>query len=257
MARIIGEDGPRTWNVGTGTVGTIPQPARSSEATRSSVTDTFGSARVAHGRASGTSGDPPAAIKTPALDYYRQRYDDFVQRNPGKTPPSYYLEYGQKYLEKFSALGQKDLSPSGLAWRDRTLKTLQDAIEKKRMEDPEGFAKLEQNDAAFKAFAYGTHPDAYLKGGLLKLPAHDLLKIASTPELKDLFTPDGLKQIWSVLRQVSPRDVGDIAWATIQEELQRLPHFEWPHIELPHIHLPPIELPRLPSFPIPQLPFRL
>ena len=247
MARINGNVGARTRNVGTS-----KQPAQSAEATRSTVADTFGTTPAAQGRASETGGDPPAAIETPSSDYYRQRYDDFVRRNPGKAPPSYYLEYGQKYLEKFSALGPNDLSPAGQAWRDRTLKGLQDAIEKKRMEDPEGFTKLEQDDAAFKAFAYGTHPDAYRKGGLLKLPAQDLLKIATTPEMKDLLTPDGVRQIWDVLRQVKPQDMGKIAWASIQEEIRRLPPIQWPHI-----HLPPIEIPSLPSFPIPSLPFRL
>lgn len=265
MARINGQDnGPRIRTTDTGKkedagAGALKvttgkeQPARAPEATRNTlsapVTDAFSPAPVSTSAASGTGGDLPAPVQTPAADYYRQRYDDFVRRNPGKTPPSYYLEYGQKYLEKFSALGPKDLSPAGLAWRDKTLKNLQDAIEKKRMEDPEGFAKLEQDEAAFKAFAYGTHPEAYLKAGLLKLPAQDLLKIATTPEMKDLLTPDGLRQVWDVLRTVKPEDVGNIAWATIQEGLRRLP--------LPHIELPHIELPKLPRIPIPHLPFGL
>ena len=56
----------------------------------------------------------PAEIPTGTRDYYRKRYDDFVRRNPGMTPPSYYLEYGQKYCDRFSSLGPKDLSPAGL-----------------------------------------------------------------------------------------------------------------------------------------------
>ena len=36
----------------------------------------------------------PAAIPpVGSVDYYKQRHDDFVRRNPGVTPPDYYLEY--------------------------------------------------------------------------------------------------------------------------------------------------------------------
>ena len=34
--------------------------------------------------------------------YYRRRHDDFVARNPWQPAPDYYLEYGDKYVHKFS-----------------------------------------------------------------------------------------------------------------------------------------------------------
>jgi hypothetical protein len=159
----------------------------------------------------------PAEVKTGTKDYYKQRYDDFVRRNPGMTPPDYYLGYGQKYLDRFSSLGSKDLTPQGLEWRDKTLKALQDSIETKRMEDPVGFAQLERDPAAFKKFCYDSHPDAYVDSGLYKLPAQDLVKIGTTPDLRDLLNKDGINQVVVALGKMSPKDALKVAQATGKE----------------------------------------
>ncbi|MGC4067398.1 MAG: hypothetical protein QM784_22685 [Polyangiaceae bacterium] len=54
---------------------------------------------------------------------------------------------------------------------------------------------LEQRNDAFRSFAYGTHQDAYLNAGLRFLPVTDLARIAATPDLGDLLTVDGIKQL--------------------------------------------------------------
>ena len=159
----------------------------------------------------------PAEVKTGTKDYYKQRHDDFVRRNPGMTPPDYYLGYGQKYLDRFSSLGSKDLTPQGLEWRDKTLAALQNAIETKRMEDPVGFAQLERDPAAFKKFCYDSHPDAYVDSGLYKLPAQDLVKIGTTPDLRDLLNKDGINQVVVALGKMSPKDALKVAQATGKE----------------------------------------
>ncbi len=204
------------------------------------------------GRASGPGAarNLPAEVRTPSSDYYRQRYDDFVRRNPGMTPPDYYLNYGQKYLEKFSSLGPKDLSPAGLAWRDKTLKALQEAIETKRAEDPAAFAQLERDPAAFKKFCYDSHPDAYVQSGLFNLPAQDLVKIATTPELRDLLGKDGIRQTADVIGRLRPEDLARIGSKTVEELGRAIDEFR-KNFKLPRLELPRLPVPHLPSIRLP------
>lgn len=228
------------------TSGTAPKNAVRSTATASATrsADTFESPRATRtASATGTARSNaarnlPAEIETGTKDYYRQRRDDFVRRNPGMTPPAYYMEYGQKYLDRFSSLGPKDLTPKGLEWRDKTLKALQEAIETKRMEDPIAFAQLERDPEAFKKFAYDSHPDAYVDSGLYKLPAQDMLKIGTTPDLKDLLTKDGVRQVVVALSKMSPKDLASVAGASVKELIKDLtPRFP-PLIKLPQLSLP-------------------
>jgi len=163
----------------------------------------------------------PAEVPTGTLEYYKQRLNDFVARNPGVAPPPYYLEYGDRYVRAFSALGPQELSPEGLAWRDRTLKALQEAIETMARGKAAKFAELERDPKGFTEFAYATHPNAYLRSGLLDLPAQDLIKIMTVPELADLLNEAGLKQVFEVLGKVRPEDVQDIVLATGSEAARR------------------------------------
>ena len=221
---------------------TVRAPATASAAAPARSADAFESTTRATARAvtpgrSNAARNLPAEIPTGTRDYYKKRYDDFVRRNPGMKPPDYYLEYGQKYCDRFSSLGPKDLTPQGLEWRDRTLKALQDSIETKRMEDPVGFAQLERDPEAFKKFAYDSHPDAYVQSGLYDLPAQDMLKIGTTPDIKDLLTKDGVRQVVVALGKMRPGDVADVAKETVKEawkdakstftDLIKLPKLPW------------------------------
>ena len=191
--------------------------ARSADTFESSTGGTVRTLAATTPARSNAARNLPAEIPTGTKDYYRQRHDDFVRRNPGMTPPAYYMEYGQKYLDRFSSLGPKDLTPKGLEWRDKTLKALQDAIEMKRMEDPVAFAQLERDPEAFKKFAYDSHPDAYVNSGLYKLPAQDMLKIGTTPDLKDLLTKDGVRQVFVALGKMNPGDAVNVAKESLKE----------------------------------------
>lgn len=157
---------------------------------------------------------PPVAIEPGAADYYQQRYDDFVARNPGVDPPDYYLDYGQKYADRFSSLDGQDLSPEGLEWRDKTLVALQQAIEDKRIDDPEGFAELERDPEAFRRFAFESHPAAYVDSGLYGLPAQDLLVIAGTPDINDVLSQEGIDQSLITVGMLDPGNVPDLLLST-------------------------------------------
>ena len=156
----------------------------------------------------------PAPVEPGTQDYYQQRYEDFVARNPGVDPPDYYLDYGQKYADRFGSLDGRDLSGEGLQWRDETLLALQQAIEDKRIEDPEGFAELENDPEAFRRFAFETHPAAYVESGLYDLPVQDLLVIAGTPDINDVLSQEGIDQSLITVGDVNPGDVPDILWST-------------------------------------------
>lgn len=170
---------------------------------------------------------PPRPCPTGSPSYYECRNKDFNRRHggPPPNPPRYYLNYGKKYAERFMALGSNDLSPEGLKFRDNTLLNLQNAIEKKMAENPCSFSELEMNDDAFSRFAYETHAQAYIDGGLFKLSVQDLQKILRTPDAKDIFSGNGLLQIKKVLGELNSKDVVHIAKETVKEAVERVIDF--------------------------------
>jgi hypothetical protein len=72
-------------------------------------------------------------------------------------------------------------------------------LEQKRTENPQAFARLEENASAFRSLAYSQHAAAYIQGGVANLPLHDLLLIVGLVDLKDLVKLDGLSQMAQVL----------------------------------------------------------
>jgi len=139
---------------------------------------------------------PAAARPTPIapeghLDYYRKRHLDFQARHPDLAPPSYYLNYGDVYVRRFTEVLSPELSKVGQEWMVRARKNLQVAIEDELARNPE----IEKDDEAFTAFAYATHSRAYLDAGLTDLPIDDLLRVAVTPNLSDTLNRKGLAVI--------------------------------------------------------------
>ncbi|WP_224371962.1 hypothetical protein [Hyalangium versicolor] len=193
------------------------------------------------GKATGSAAarTPPAEVRTPSADYFRQRHDDYVRRNPGAPVPELYLGQGQKSLEKLSSLGAKELQPAGLAWRDRAVKALQDAVELKRASDPAAFAQLERDPEAFKKFSADALAKACVNSGLLNLPAQDQVKVATTPELRELLGKDGVKQVADTIGRLKPEDVARGGKA-VEELGQAVAEFR------KSLKLPRLELPRLP-----------
>lgn len=164
--------------------------------------------------------DNPAPVQVGTPDYYKQRLADFEARNPGMTPPDYYLGYGDKYMERFASLDSTDLSPAGLAWRDRTTVALQSAIEDLRIREPERFAQLERNPAEFREFAFASHPKAYVDSGLYQLSAQDLSVIALTPDINDVLSQEGIDQTKITIGLLNPGDLPGILGSTGLQYLQ-------------------------------------
>lgn len=126
-------------------------------------------------------------------NYYLLRYFDFQQRrvesgNWRIAPPTYYLNYGHKYLQRFREETRETLSRNGQQWLDRTLVNLQTAIEDVLAGNP----TAELNDTAFNDLVYATHAAAYEQAGFVKLNILDKVKIALTPDVSDLLDPRGL-----------------------------------------------------------------
>ena len=129
------------------------------------------------------------------LDYYRERNRDYIRRHKIPPPPDYYLDYGDKYAIRFTKVLRPKLSKKGQFWIDKTFILLQQAMEDRLIKSRTAFDLLEQNADEFRNFAYGTHPDAYLDGGLDELPPTDLFEIFITPDLADILSISGVKQV--------------------------------------------------------------
>jgi len=168
-----------------------------------------------------TNPDEPAAVETGTLDYYEQRAQDYERRHPGEEAPDYYREYGDKYVNRFEDL-KDELSDAGDQFVDETRENLQEALEELRREDPEAFARLEEDPEALRDFAFETHSQAYLDGGLADLPASDLLTIATTPDLQDTLTPEGLSEFAETIVPVLSEHP-ELLLEVPAEVLQRLP----------------------------------
>lgn len=84
---------------------------------------------------------------------------------------------------------------------DRTAVGLQTMIEDKLKRTPE----LALNSEAFNDFAFNSHPNVYLNDGIMQqLPINDLITIGFAPPTKDLFHPDGMRQVMQIMPDLLP-----------------------------------------------------
>jgi hypothetical protein len=135
------------------------------------------------------------------------RHGNFMMRHVGcgHKPPSYYVSYGYYYCSTYGAKLYPKLSSDGQAWLEKARWYLQKNMEKGLMQNMAGdeiqmrsqkpgngsFSMrvqqygLELDDNTFKAFAFKTHPLAYLDGGLADLPISDLAKITAQPNIQE------------------------------------------------------------------------
>lgn len=136
------------------------------------------------------------------IDYYAARAKDYEARHQA-VPPAYYLAYGDKYVRRFTNQLRPKLSPAGQAWLDLTSFLLQWQMEQQRKMDSTAFARLEEDPAAFKQFAYGTHAEAYIRAGVAYLSVKEWCLIVLTPDLGDMLCPEGIQQVLKVAAHIA------------------------------------------------------
>jgi len=144
--------------------------------------------------------------KLGSLDYYQFRNQDFMDRNPGIEPPDYYLNYGDKYLKRFTSETKSKLSLEGQEFLEGVGEGLQAEIEKKIASDPQGFAELERNSDAFREWAYDTHSTVYAREGFRDLPLLDKFHIGATPDAEDILSESGIKEGLETLFEEVPKE---------------------------------------------------
>lgn len=76
------------------------------------------------------------------------------------------------------------------------------------------YSNIELDNERFKEFAFATHPDAYNPEEMSKLPAHDLLKIISTPDAKEFLGPATWRQIFIMAQKMN---YGEITESTLRK----------------------------------------
>ncbi len=132
------------------------------------------------------------------LEYYESRFNDYWERHPNnRVKDIYYISYGYEYCSRFIFLKESGrMSIQGNEWIDKTMRNLQEMLEKLVQANPD----LENNPNSLEAAAFKTHPKAYIDGGLLELNIMDKLRIVTTIKFKDLTSKLGKEQIYEVIK---------------------------------------------------------
>lgn len=129
----------------------------------------------------------------PGCGYYRRRYEMFLEDYPSETPPDYYLDYGEKYCNKFSRETYYKLSERGKKWLNDTKCALQQRIED-MLSKPKN-SEIEMLNEEFAEAAFEMHPEAYLKSGLADLTVGEWVDILSTAK-KEFFWGNYKLKTW-------------------------------------------------------------
>lgn len=110
-----------------------------------------------------------------------------------KDKGSYFLNYGEKYCERFSKNTSEDLSPQGRIWLNKTLACLQSSIVRGCNEKKQCFSCQ-----SIRKLAFDTHPHCYVDSGLCSLSLKDQIQVGKTVDASDFFTTESLMQVKSV-----------------------------------------------------------
>ena len=147
--------------------------------------------------------------KVPDCKFYSACMEKTCKCGFGAT--GYALSYGRKYCERF--LSRTDFSPSGVAWRDATLRCLQERLVAELPSDSKNCDCNRLRDVA-----YSTHVACYTQSerSVCDLSESDISKIGDLVDASDAFDSEGLKAILQIASQClisNPRN----AWHVIQK----------------------------------------
>ncbi|KAM5437774.1 hypothetical protein MferCBS31731_005278 [Microsporum ferrugineum] len=120
-------------------------------------------------------------------------YENCLEAKVPCGPDGYALAYGDHYCNKFSEASH-DLSEKGQAWVTETMLCLQQKLV------PFGTGQEQTTCPAIREFAFATHPDCYIKGGVCLLPPTDWVVIVGTVGLLELF--DSVDALVATLKTV-------------------------------------------------------
>ncbi|EFR05121.1 hypothetical protein MGYG_08130 [Nannizzia gypsea CBS 118893] len=120
-------------------------------------------------------------------------YSNCLEQKVPCGPDGYALAYGDHYCNRFSAASPQ-LSTGGQEWVTKTMLCLQ----RKLVSVATG--EDEQTCSAVKEFAFSTHPECYIEGGVCLLPPSDWLTIVDTVGFMELF--DSIDALAATLRTV-------------------------------------------------------
>lgn len=104
------------------------------------------------------------------------------------------MNYGDKYIRRFSAVTNSELSSAGKTWLQKARYNLQSLMEQGLRNNP----NIELNNSKFQQFAFSSHVPAYVNAGILGLDFLDKTYILTTPDIKDLLTPLGIQQVKTI-----------------------------------------------------------
>lgn len=150
---------------------------------------------------------------SPSCEVYTRCFAKFCQC--AGDPNEYFERYGLTYCKSF--LAAANFSPEGMAWRDKTLVCLQEAIVPRlNLTDPPSAC----NCGEMRSYAFATHVMCYThsSASICALPTSDVLEVARIIKTKDALTSEGLKQtagIAKICTRTAPDNGRRTAWKAI------------------------------------------
>ncbi|MNF66498.1 hypothetical protein D3C84_482910 [compost metagenome] len=150
---------------------------------------------------------------TPSCAVYQSCFAKYCSCKDSED--EYFNRYGAKYCKVF--LENISFSDSGKAWRDSTLRCLQESI----------VPRLDLNNPsacdckAMKDFAYKSHVSCYTSAdhSICDLPLSDVYNIYRAVNIKDALSSEGWKQMHTVsaiCSKTSSEDGRRSLWKTIE-----------------------------------------